>query len=76
MSDEISRAVHEIQSEAMTLANVLIPGAIESCAWVSLDRYADRLKELVQRGLYHQSLENAKDIAARMSRFYREEEAR
>lgn len=58
-----SRAVHEIQADAMRLAIVRIPDAIQACDWVSLHRLAERLDELAQRGLHHAGLERAKSIA-------------
>jgi hypothetical protein len=62
----MTRAMHEIQAEAMRLVTVQISGAVEACEWASVFRLAERLQELAQRGLYHASLERAKTIGATM----------
>jgi hypothetical protein len=59
---DATRAIHEIQSEAHRLASVRITGAIESCSWASLHGLAERLMELAERGMYHESLERARRI--------------
>lgn len=58
----MTRAIHEIQSEAMRLTQVKVLGAIESEDWVALSHLADQLKELAARGLYHASQSRLSEI--------------
>lgn len=73
----MTRAMHEIQSDAMRLIEVRLKGAIESCNWAAVNNYASQLADIAQRGLYHQSQEHMKDITAHAMRNYEgEREAR
>lgn len=60
----MNKAIQTIQNEAHLLTTVRVLAAIESCDWVALSRLAERLGELAERGLYHNSLERAKSMAS------------
>lgn len=65
-----NRAIHEIQSEVQRLATVRITSASEFREWASVSRLADELKDLAQRGLYHESRLKANSITEFAMRGY------
>jgi hypothetical protein len=75
-----SRALHEIESEAYKLVRVQILGKIEDADaaegvdWSGVLRLAERLKDLAERGIYHQSQQ--KETAAFALGNHREPEPR
>lgn len=69
----MSRAMHEIQSDAMRLAQVELIGAIESCEWATVLRLTERIDDLAQRGLYHASQDRQKEITAFAMQGYKPE---
>lgn len=58
----MSRALQEIESDCMRLVQIRLLGAIEARNWVVVNRIADELKELANRGLYHTSQSRLKDV--------------
>lgn len=60
---EEPRAIHEIKVDGIKLVRKL-ESAIESRSWASLAELANQLQDIAARGLHHESLIKAKNIAA------------
>jgi len=58
-----TRAMHEVQSDAMRLINIRLLAAVEACEWLSVHQLSHQLCEIAERGLYHAAMERQGDIA-------------
>lgn len=68
-----TRAMHEVQCDAMKLVGVRLPSAIEVCDWVAVNEYANQLTEIAARGLYHAAQEKQRETSEFAMRGYKPE---
>lgn len=59
----MTRAMHEIQSDAMRVTQIRLLSAIEACAWVEVTKCCEALEEIAQRGRYHAAQERQQEIS-------------
>lgn len=60
----MTRAMHEIQYDAMRLVQIKLLSAIEANAWTFVKQYASELAEIADRGLYHAAQERQAEVSA------------
>ena len=71
-----SRALQEIESDAMRLVYRHLLGAIEASDWICVSNIAEQLEEIAKRGMYHVRADQIRDINRFAMGNYREPDPR